>query len=181
MNARMTISLVAATLLTGSIVWTAVAERPDSAQRSPWHQFQQMIGPSLITMEYSRPGVKDRVIWGELVPYGELWRAGANERTLIEFEDDVLIDGTSLAAGAYGLLVFPEEDQWTFIFNKDFMSHGTENYSEELDVLRVTVKPEAAEHMEWMTFGVTGFEENAATVYLHWEKLRAGFRVELAN
>jgi hypothetical protein len=181
MTDRGKIATLAATVFAAAVVWTAVAERPESAQRSPWHQFDQMIGPSLVSMEFSRPGVKDRVIWGELVPYGEIWRAGANERTVIEFEDDVLIEGNPLPAGPYGLLVLPEKEEWTFVFSKNFMTHGSDGYSPERDALRVTVNPEAAEHMEWLTYGVTGFEDNAAIVYLHWEKVRAGFRVELAN
>jgi hypothetical protein len=140
-----------------------------------------MIGDSLVEIEYSRPGVKDREVWGGLVPYGEMWRAGANDRTVISFEDDVLVNGQQLKAGFYALFILPTKDEWTFIFNKAADGHGLDGYSKELDVLRVAAKPEAAEHEEWLQIGVTGFEENAATIYVHWEKIRCSFKVELTD
>ncbi|MFP6584529.1 MAG: DUF2911 domain-containing protein [Candidatus Hydrogenedentota bacterium] len=160
---------------------SSLAERPKGAQKSPWHYLQQMIGKSLVEIEYSRPGVKGREVWGKLVPYGEVWRAGANERTVISFEHDILINGEALSAGDYALFILPEQDQWIFIFNRAFIGHGSDGYDAKSDVLRVAAKPETAEHEEWMQFGVTDFEENAATVYLHFEKIRCGFRVELAK
>lgn len=177
MTARIFTIAMVLTIATG----LSLAERPKSGQKSPWHYLQQMIGDSLVEIEYSRPGVKDRPIWGELVPYGELWRAGANERTVIGFEDDVLINGEPLKAGDYALFIVPEKEEWTFIFNRAFIGHGTDGYDAKSNVLKVTAKPQAAEHEEWLQFGVTDFEEDAATVYLHFEKIRCGFRVELAK
>lgn len=173
-----TVSFALILLLATAMVY---AERPKSGQKSPWQYLQQMIGDSMVEIEYSRPGAKGRTVWGELVPYGELWRAGANDRTVISFEDDVLLNGQPLPAGDYGLFIIPEKEEWTFIFSRAFMGHGVDGYDLKSDVLRVSSKPEAAEHEEWLQIGVTGFTENSATVYVHWEKVRCGLKVELAE
>lgn len=157
------------------------AERPTRAQPSPWQLVEQQVGNTFISMEYSRPGVKGRVIWGELVPYNEIWRAGANERTVITFEDDVRINGQALDAGSYGLLILPTEDEWTFIFSKNFMAHGSEGYDPKNDALRVTATPQEAEFEEWMRYEFTGLSDNGCTINLHWEELRCGFTVEIAE
>jgi len=170
-----------AVALVAAVAFAATAERPKRGQTSPWQYMDQMIGDSLITIEYSRPGVKGREVWGGLVPYGELWRAGANDRTVVSFEDDVLVNGQALKAGDYALFILPEKDQWSFIFNKAVDGHGKDGYSKDLDVLKVTADPQEAMHEEWLQFGVTGFGEKSAVVYVHWEKVRCGFKVELAE
>jgi hypothetical protein len=177
---RKAAGILACVFLVGIAV-TTVAERPKKGTKSPWQYVQQMIGDSLVEIEYYRPGVKGRVVWGDLVPYGELWRAGANDRTVISFEDDVLVNGQPLKAGFYALFILPTKDEWTFVFNKAADGHGLDGYSKDLDVLRIKAKPEAAEHEEWLQIGVTDFKENAANVYVHWEKVRCSFKVELAN
>lgn len=159
------------------------AERPDQAQKSPWQHLEQQVGGSFISVEYSRPGVRGRQVWGtDLVPYdGKLWRAGANERTAITFESDVTVNGQALKAGTYGLLVLATEKEWTFIFNKDFMSHGTENYDDKSDVLRVKATPKAADHAERFTIEFNDItDEGAVKIDLHWEKIRCGFEVKVA-
>jgi len=159
----------------------SMAEHPGELRQSPWQQVHQQVGLSTVSMEYSRPGVKGRAIWGGLVPYDEVWRAGANERTVVSFDEDVLINGEPLAAGSYGLLVWPAEDAWTFIFSKNFMSHGAGGYDEGNDALRVTATPEDAEFEEWLRYEFTDLSDTGVTVNLHWEELRCGFRVELAG
>jgi hypothetical protein len=180
MSKRILFTVTAVSLVFALSV-ASFAERPKRGQNSPWQYLQQMIGNSLVEVEYSRPGVKGRTVWGELVPYDELWRAGANERTVIAFEDDVLINGAALPAGDYALFILPTKDEWTFIFNRAFIGHGVDGYDEESDVLRVTSTPTAAEHEEWLQFGVTDFAEDSATIYVHWEKVRCGFKVELVK
>lgn len=144
-----------------------------------------------ITIEYSRPGVKGRKIWGELVPYGLApgnkysdgkpfpWRAGANENTTIEFNKDVLIEGNKLPAGKYGIHMIPSEKDWIIIFSKNNSAHGSYTYNQEEDALRVTVTPTEAIHQEWMMFGFDNLAGTSATAFLHWEKVVVPFKIEL--
>jgi hypothetical protein len=144
-----------------------------------------------ITIEYSRPGVKGRKIWGELVPYGMApgnqysnekpypWRAGANENTTIEFSKDVLIEGNKLPAGKYGIHMIPSEKDWIIIFSKNNSAWGSFSYNQEEDALRVTVTPVEAPHKEWLMFGFDDLAGTSATAFLHWESLKVPFKIEL--
>jgi hypothetical protein len=144
-----------------------------------------------ITIEYSRPGVKGRKIWGELVPYGLApgnkyskekpypWRAGANESTTIEFSKDVLIEGNKLPAGKYGIHMIPSEKDWIIIFSKNNSSWGSYSYNQEEDALRVTVTPVETPHQEWLIFGFDNLAGTSATAFLLWEKLKVPFKIEL--
>ena len=152
----------------------------EPANNSPYAAVSQVVGDSEITIKYCRPGVKGRVIWGELVPYGTLWRAGANAKTAIDFKDDVIIDGKTISAGTYSFYVLPEEDEWTLILNSNWEGGGT-SHDEPADVLRFTVKPTEAPYEEWLHYGFEELEDEAVTIYLHWEKKRVSFRVEVAQ
>ena len=144
-----------------------------------------------ITIVYSRPGVKGRKIWGELVPYGMApgnkysnnkpfpWRAGANENTTIEFNKDVLIEGKKLPAGKYGIHMIPSEKDWTIIFSKNNSAWGSFSYTQEEDALRITVTPVEAPHQEWLIYGFDNLAGTSATAFLHWEKLKVPFKIEL--
>jgi hypothetical protein len=146
-----------------------------------------------ITIEYSRPGVKGRKIWGELVPYGLApgnkyskgkpfpWRAGANENTTIEFNKDILIEGNALPAGKYGIHMIPSEKNWVIIFSKNNSAWGSYAYNQEEDALRITVTPVKAPHQEWMLFGFDDLAGTSATAFLHWEELKLPFKIELAK
>lgn len=114
----------------------------------------QTLGDSTkISIVYSRPGVKGRTLWGELVPYGQVWRTGANENTAISFSNDVLVEGQTLAAGTYGLHTIPGEMEWLVIFSKNSTAWGSFSYKESEDALRVTVKPQQSEDFtEWLRF-----------------------------
>ncbi len=148
----------------------------------------QVIGiDSHVTITYHRPGVKGREgkVYGSnsnLAPYGGdplPWRAGANETTIIEFENDVKIEGKSLAAGAYGFHIIPSDKEWILIFNKTSKAWGSFGYKEEDDALRVTVKPQDADHQEWLTYSFGELSDSSAVVQLHWESKKIGFKVEL--
>src|SRR5205085_4953821 len=125
-----------------------------------------------VTITYSRPGVKGRVIWGELVPYDKVWRTGANEATTIAFSEDVKINGQALPAGTYSLHTIPGKDMWTIIFNKQAEQWGSFKYDQSKDALRVQVKPQDGPMQEWMMFSFPNVNANSATVELAWEKLR---------
>src|ERR1035438_6887110 len=101
----------------------------------------QRIGVTDITVNYHRPLVNDRKVWGALVPYGQVWRAGANENTTITFSDPVTVEGKPLEKGTYGLHMIPNADEWTIIFSKNSTSWGAFTYDQKEDALRVTVKP----------------------------------------
>src|SRR6187200_776573 len=113
---------------------------PGASQKA---EVTQRIGITDITVKYSSPLVKGRVIWGELVPFGEVWRAGANENTVISFSTPVTIEGKNLPAGKYGLHMIPSKGNWTIIFSSDYQSWGSYFYNQKEDVLRVDVTPES--------------------------------------
>jgi hypothetical protein len=148
-------------------------------QPSPKATISQVVGITKMEIVYSRPGVKDRKIWGELVPYGQVWRAGANENTTISFADPVRIGGKELAAGTYGLHMIPTAKEWTIIFSRSATSWGSFFYKENEDALRVTVTPLVADHQEWLSYEFNDLTRNSVVVSLRWEKLRVPFTVEL--
>jgi Protein of unknown function (DUF2911) len=131
----------------------------------------QRIGLTDITIVYHRPEVGGREIWGKTVPYGKVWRSGANENTTITFSDDVSVEGKPLAAGTYGLHTIPDKDQWTIIFSKNATSWGSFSYDEKEDALRVTTKPRAAESFEVLTYVFDDVKPDSAVATLRWEKL----------
>ena len=139
----------------------------------------QRIGLSDITITYHRPEVGGREIWGKIVPFGKVWRSGANENTTITFTDDVSIEGKPLAAGTYGLHTIPDKDQWTIIFSKNSTSWGSFSYDEKEDALRVSVKPHAAESFEVLTYVFDDVKPDSAAATLRWEKLAVPFRVSV--
>jgi DUF2911 family protein len=137
----------------------------------------QRIGLTDITINYHRPMVGGREIWGKTVPYGKVWRAGANENTTITFTDDVTVEGKPLAAGTYGLHTIPDKDQWTIIFSKNSTSWGSFSYDEKEDALRVNVKPHAAEAFEALTYTFDDVKPELAVATLRWEKLAVPFQI----
>lgn len=148
---------------------------------------------TVITIDFSRPGVKGRKIWGDLVPYGLNpgnkyskdkpfpWRAGANEKTTITISNDVLIDGKKLTAGMYSIHMIPSEKDWTVMFNKNSEGWGSYDYDEAEDALRLTVTPVEAPFEEWMRFGFDNLAGTSAVAFLQWEKLKVPFTIEVAE
>ncbi|MGA8807357.1 MAG: DUF2911 domain-containing protein [Thermoanaerobaculia bacterium] len=135
------------------------------------------VGLTDITVDYSRPAVKGRAIWGGLVPYDQVWRTGANEATQITFSDDVTINGQPLPKGTYSLHTIPGKDSWTIIFNKTAKQWGSFNYKQADDALRVTAKPEKATFHELMSIEFPQVTNDNATLAIRWENLRVPFTV----
>ncbi|HKS22229.1 MAG TPA: DUF2911 domain-containing protein [Thermoanaerobaculia bacterium] len=146
-------------------------------QASPHAVLTQTVGTTDVTIDYHRPSVKGRAIWGALVPYGSVWRTGANEATTISFSDDVTIDGKPLPKGTYSLHTIPGPNEWTIIFNKVAKQWGSFTYKAEEDALRVTAKPHAAPMTEAMEFDVPSISTDTATFEIRWEKLAVPFTV----
>lgn len=172
--------LILVTLAALSLAATAQQRKADPNRASPNAEATAKIGSTDVRITYGAPSVKGREIWGGLVPYGQVWRTGANEATTITFSTAVKVEGQPLAAGTYGLFTIPGESEWTIVFNKTANQWGAFNYDAAQDALRVKVKPAAAEHTEQMTFRIEGAGAGAGRVVLQWEKLRVAFRVESA-
>jgi hypothetical protein len=151
----------------------------DLPRDSQHAQITQKIGITNITINYHRPLVKGRKVFGGLQPYGDVWRAGANENTTIEFSDPVAVEGKPLAAGTYGLHMIPGEQDWTVIFSRAATSWGSFTYDQKEDALRVMVKPQASEFHEALTYDFDDPKPNATTVTLRWDKVAVPFKVEV--
>jgi hypothetical protein len=163
----------------------------------------QTVGVTDITIGYSRPGVKGRKIYGDwvaeakgegtldnqntrpagapIVPFGHIWRTGANDATTFTVTDDVLINGQPLAAGTYSLHTIPGKDEWTIVFNETANQWGSFDYDPAKDKLRVKAKPLAAEHAEWLAFEIEPTTDSAARVNIRWEKVSVPFTVEVKD
>ena len=140
---------------------------------SPPQSSMAMIGNAHIHIDYSSPGVRGRTIFGDLIPFNELWRAGANDATWIETNKDLVVGGQSLPAGKYGIFVIPNDDNWTLIFNTRWKQHGTDKYSEKEDVLRVEVIPTTLENLqEHLEYLVIKSDEQSGIISLAWEKTK---------
>jgi tetratricopeptide (TPR) repeat protein len=149
----------------------------DIPRQSQHAVITQRVGITDITVSYHRPLVNKREIWGKLVPYGEVWRAGANENTTIKFTDNVMIDGKPLAKGIYGLHMIPRENEWTVVFSNIHTAWGSFTYKEADDALRVTVKPQPADFREALTYDFDDVKADSTVATLRWEKLSVPFTV----
>lgn len=164
----------------------------------------QTIGVTDVTITYSRPGVKGRKIWGDapqgapataatlddartrakdapLVPYGHVWRSGANEATTFAVTDDVLINGQKLPAGTYSLHTIPDRNEWTIIFNKDDGQWGSFTYDEKKDALRVKAKPVEAPMQEWLKYDFDSLTPDSAQVVIRWDRIAVPFTVQVPD
>ena len=161
-------------LISGNTFAQAPLTLPEVSQRA---EVMQRIGLTDVNIVYYSPYVNGRKIWGELVPYGKVWRAGANENTTISFTDDVQIEGSALPAGTYGLHMIPNENEWVIIFSKNHTSWGSFFYKESEDALRVKVRPGTRDFQEWLDYTFTDRTANSAKVTLSWEKMKVSFTV----
>jgi len=153
------------------------AQRGDDAERlSKNGKTEGSIDGIDLTLEYGRPSVKDRKIWGGLVPYDKVWRTGADECSTITLSSDVTIQGEDLGAGTYSLFTVPGEEEWTVIFNKVAEQWGAFNYDESKDALRVTAQSRPAEFIESLEIQIEGSE-----VVLRWSDLAVPFTIAAAD
>jgi hypothetical protein len=141
----------------------------DLPRQSQGAKITQRIGITDVTITYHRPLVNNRKIWGALVPYGQVWRSGANENTTISFSDPVTIEGKLLEAGTYGLHMIPNADEWTVIFSRNYTSWGSFTYNQAEDALRVMVKAQTAEMHNALTYDFDQLQPDSALVVMQWE------------
>ncbi len=170
------LGLAASLAVSTSFAQSVQLNLPRDSQRA---SVSQRVGITDITVSYHRPLVKGRTIWGKVVPYGQVWRAGANENTLITFTDPVSVEGQPLDRGTYGLHMIPNQDQWTVIFSKVNTAWGSFTYKESEDALRVNVKPQASDFHEALAFDIDQPTEDSAIVVLRWEKVAVPFKVSV--
>jgi Protein of unknown function (DUF2911) len=153
-----------------------VIDLPLPSQRA---EVTQRLGITDITINYHRPLAGDRKIWGGLVPYGKVWRAGANENSTITFSDPVMIEGKALDKGTYGLHMIPNVDEWTVIFSKSSTAWGSFSYDQSEDALRVNVKPRPNEMHNALTYDFDQLQADSAVIELEWEKIAVPFKVSV--
>jgi hypothetical protein len=178
----------------------------DTPRPSPKATVMQRIGVTDVTITYSRPGVKGRQIWGDplpgqtaqgeatldnqnvrpkdavIVPWGHVWRTGANEATMFVVTDDVLINGQKLPAGSYSLHTIPTKDEWTIIFNSTDKQWGSFDYSATKDTLRVKAKPQwLNQSAEWLTYSFDPVGDDSAQVNIRWEKVNVPFTIKVPD
>lgn len=146
---------------------------------SPHASVTLTLGITDIELSYSSPAVKGRQIWGELVPYGEVWRSGANEATTIRFAHDVSVDGNRVPAGTYALFTLPTEGEWTVILNRNWDQSGTDAYDPTDDIARVSVQPEEAPFRERLAYHIEQTADDEARISLHWEKKQISFSIDV--
>lgn len=201
---RSSVFFVIAFVLCSAVTALAQIRVPRPSQKA---SVMQTIGVTDITITYHRPGVKGRKIWGDplpeqvktageatldnqnerpagapLVPYGHLWRTGANDATMFVVTDDVLINGQKLPAGSYSLHTIPAKDEWTIVFNGTANQWGSFNYDPAKDLLRVKAKPQMlAENQEWFAFTFDPVSEDSAQVNIRWEKISVPFTVKVPD
>jgi len=173
-NSRILALIAVAVVLCGSVQAQSFLDLPRASQRA---QVTQRVGLTDITIVYSRPLVNGRKIFGSIVPYGDVWRAGANENTTIEFTDPVTIEGQAVPKGVYGLHMIPRENEWTVILSRANTAWGSFTYDQKEDAARVTVKPQTSEMHEALTYDFDTVAPDATTVTLRWDRLAVPFKV----
>jgi tetratricopeptide (TPR) repeat protein len=159
----------------GAAGQSALLKLPDGSQQA---RVTQRIGLTDVTIDYHRPLVRGRKIFGGLIAYDQVWRAGANQNTIIEFSDPVTIEGQALPKGVYGLHMIPGETSWVVIFSKNSSSWGSFTYDKAEDALRVTVSPKAIEDQEALRYDFDELKPSSAVITMRWEKVAVPFRVE---
>ena len=164
--------------LSSGILFSQTIEIP---RASPKASIGQTIGVCKVTLDYGRPSARNRKIFGELVPYNKVWRAGANEATVISFNYTVNMGGKDVPPGKYGLFAIPNKDSWTVILNSDWGQWGAYNYDKKEDVLRFEVLPQKVNHTEICTYTFTDVTKSSALLKLAWEDQSISIPIQTAT
>lgn len=157
----------------------SIAQQIQMPQASPSAKIAQKVGLTDVTVDYSRPSTKDRKIFGELVPYGQVWRTGANGATVLSFSTDVLIDGKTIPAGQYALYAIPGKSEWTMILSKNIKLWGAIGYDPSEDILRFKAQPaKLSKKSETFEISFANMTDTGSDISLKWEKTKVDFRIE---
>ncbi len=176
-NAALLVALIACAMSAPLFAQTSL-KLPEASQQAT---VRQRVGVTDITIDYHRPLVSGRKIYGGLVPMDQVWRAGANTNTTIEFSTPVVVEGKALAAGKFGLHMIPGADSWTVIFSRMAVAWGSYTYDEKEDALRVTVKPRAIEMEDALEYEFEDLKPESVVVTMKWEKLAVPFQVSVKD
>ncbi|MBP0613083.1 DUF2911 domain-containing protein [Chryseobacterium sp. cx-311] len=150
--------------------------------KSPRQTVEQQFSTSKITVDYGRPGVKGRKVFGELVPYGKVWRAGANGATKVTFAQAVNFGGKMVPAGTYGLFINPTDKEWKVILNKDAQQWGAYEYDEKLNVTEITVPVQKmTEKQEWFGIELNPVDDHALDMVIKWDMNKVSVPVKVAK
>jgi hypothetical protein len=166
-------STVLALSLSALTSFSALAQAP----ASPAGTASGAAGAAKINIEYHRPSVRGREVWGALVPNGQVWRFGANEATTIAFSAPVKVEGKDVPAGTYALFAIPGKGKWTFILNKTAKQWGAFKYQQSEDLLRFDVVPQPGAAVEMMTLAVVPKGPTSSSVEMEWAKVKTAFTV----
>jgi len=164
-----------------SLALPALGQQLDLPKPSLAAKISQVVGVTEISLDYSSPAARGRAVFGGIVPFGEVWRSGANSCTKIAFSKDVTIGTTNVATGTYCLFTIPRKDKWTFIINKDSTQWGAYTYKDALDVARVDVSPESIPLRERMAYIFTDASDEGVRLDLEWDKTRASLPIKAAT
>ncbi len=180
-----TFNSILATACASMLTLSVLAQGPKVPAASPGAMVKQTFGLTDISVDYSSPMVmdrttgKDRVIWGDLVPYDKVWRTGANHATVIEFSTNVKVGDSMIRGGKYAFFAIPGKDMWTLILNKDWDQWGSFGYDQSKDKVRIMVKPEmTADTKERLAYYLDPTSDSTCTVTLRWEKVKVSFTVK---
>lgn len=161
-----------------SLTITALGQSLNIPQASPAQTISQSFATSKIEISYSRPSVRGRTIFGDVVPFDKVWRTGANNATTIYFGEDVTVNNTKLPKGKYGLLTIPGKEEWIIILSKDTTVTSPNDYKQENDAVRIKVKPTMLnKHIETFTIDIANLKNNSADIELKWANTEVSFHV----
>ncbi len=180
LRSRFAVAVVALGFLAGTAS-AQEAAKLDFPRPSPNATIKQTVGLTDVTVAYSSPAVRGRKIWGNVVAYDEVWRAGANECTKVTFSSPATIGGKAVPAGTYALFLLPTKAGWTFILNKDTSLWGSDGYKATEDVLRVPAMATTIPSRERLAYGVLDFNDAGGTLAMEWETMRVSVNFEVAT
>lgn len=144
----------------------------DTMKRSVSRTTMNTIGGAHVHIEYHSPGVKNRIVWGGLVPYNQVWVTGAHKATSIQISKPIQIGEVKVEKGTYAIFTIPGEKEWVFILNKNYEQHLTDDYKDSLDILRTTVKPISNDLTQRLTYEVNKIDDNNGVIVMRWEKIK---------
>jgi len=176
---RTSVVVLLGVLLAGLVMNAAAQQNLPLPEASPAASVTQTVGITEITVRYHRPGVKGRTIWGGLVPFDDVWRAGANENTTISFSGPVRFSGKEIAAGTYGLHMIPTKEECTVILSTNATSWGSYFYRQDEDALRVRVRPRPSPDQEWLSYQFNDLTPSSAVLSLRWAGLEVPMTIEV--